>query len=283
VESIDYRSVGAPHDDDDDLSTGARDRRCVRCGYSLIGHTDDGGRCPECGLPVYWSTHAPEKLSQYPANWVSAMASGTGLLFIAYGTAFALGVAVAQQWLSDRNLTEIAVAGVLISVLQLAGMWQLSRSSGHWTEPSSPVLRRMLRVSPVGPLVGSALLLIGYYGDLLPLTCMVGVLGPTAVFVRLRTVARLISDRALAEHSAIVGWGFFASLVVVPLVIFFVGSSMRSVPSALQLIFAVLLFLGWMLFLIWGAFIMLCCLVDFTRAAKVANAAWAATRGDAEA
>src|SRR6188508_236759 len=38
---------------------------CMRCGYDLRGQ-DEKGRCPECGLSVFWSCRAPEQISQYP-------------------------------------------------------------------------------------------------------------------------------------------------------------------------------------------------------------------------
>ena len=260
----------------DDLD--ARDRPCVRCGYSLMGH-DEHGRCPECGLAAYWSLRAPKKLSQYPAVWVARMSWATRLLFATY-----LGAAVALLcgFFGVLTATEMKAFYIFLAAAaaQLAGMWALSSSTGHWSEPPARLTRLVLRLAPIGPLVAgvTAIALNHRHSDLLlRLTVaglVLGIPGPTAVFIRLRAVARLVADAGLAEHSAIVGSGFLGTLTALPLLEWYAYATrqheMRGVGFAVALLCATSL----LLFLLWGAFIMARCVVDFGRAAKVARAEW---------
>jgi hypothetical protein len=232
-------------------------------------------------LPIYWSLQAPDKLSQYPATWVAAMANGTGCLFFTYAMVACLTLMSARGVLPDT----ILAAGVwlgLCAVPQAVGMWMLSRHSGHWTEPPTPFVRLALRASPVGPLLATVVVFywahLGHSKDepLFMALMLVGVLGPPAVFVRLRTVARLIADAGLAEHSAIVGHGFFVTTVVGAVAGLFQETSALRHGGLLQLLVMAAIVTAGLLFLIWGAFIMFCCLIDFGRAAKVAHAEWTA-------
>src|SRR5439155_18719201 len=107
--------------------THALELHCIRCRYNLRG-LDENSRCPECGLSTYWSLRAPEKLSQYPADWVSTMAWSVRLLMIAYASVFLLLVGASLDIVPK---SEILFLGVVCSatLLQLIGMWMLSRSS----------------------------------------------------------------------------------------------------------------------------------------------------------
>src|SRR5829696_7119424 len=128
-----------------------RDRPCVRCGYSLMGH-DERGRCPECGLPAYWSLRAPDNLSQYPPAWVARMSWATRMLFVTYlGSAAAL----LAGFFGLLTATDIVVFYIYCAAaaLQLLGMWALSTSTGHWSEPPAKLNRLVLRLAPIGPLV----------------------------------------------------------------------------------------------------------------------------------
>ena len=46
---------------------------------------------------------------------------------------------------------------------------------------------------------------------------------PIAAFVRLHTVARMISDADLMEHASVVGWGFLISLLAGVALYLYVG------------------------------------------------------------
>ena len=250
---------------------------CIRCHYDLRGLADDA-RCPECGLPLYWTLRAPENLSQYPATWVTTMSRAVRLLMIAYAGVFFLFVGESVEVLprsEDLLLTVLALA----AALQLIGAWMLSRSSGHWSEPAAPINRWILRLSPIGLVLSAAAAIwVNWdYSELLMTLVAAGAIAglptPTALFIRLRTVARMIADPHLAEHSIIVGWGFVGSIALCGIMAL-LQSQHRQLPLWLGLTLAMAIGVSALLFLLWGAFIFFSCMVDFGRAAKVARAQW---------
>ena len=170
----------------------------------------------------------------------------------------------------------------LSAALQLVGAWMLSRSSGHWSEPAAPINRWIVRLSPIGFVISAAAAIwVNWdYSELLMTLVAAGSIAglatPTALFIRLRTVARMIADPHLAEHSIIVGWGFVGSIALCG-VLALLQSHQREPPLWLGLTLAMAIGVSALLFLLWGAFIFFACMVDFGRAAKVARAQWNAT------
>jgi len=248
---------------------------CVRCGYDLRGH-DAGGRCPECGLDAYWTLRAPQKLSEYPADWVSAMSRGIQLLAITYAGLFVFILLGFTGWFQNDMM--IASVFLIASAFQLAGMWMLSRHSGHLRERAAPVNRWLLRLTPLGLLIGSAcaVLIPYHYDPMLEVAMLIGLaigaIAPTATFIRLRSVARLIADATLAEYSAIVGWGFLA--VCAALAVFTSAARGSTLAGVAGLALIAIIGASLLLFLLWGAFILICCVIDFRRAARIAQAQW---------
>jgi hypothetical protein len=253
---------------------------CVRCGYDLRGH-DEKGRCPECGLSTYWSLNAPANLSQYPAWWVKTMARAVQMLAAAYGVVFLVFLTAAADWLPHDRSAEAFAFGILLiaAVLQMFGAWLLAKSSGHFSELKSYIARWTLRISPIGPVISCAaavcMLEIYHHRNLETLAAVgwLGVLTPIAAFARMTRVARLISEPVLAEHSKIVSWGFFASIAALPLA---GGAGHLVGGDTVTLILLVIVFASLLLFLLWGAFLMTCCIIDFGRAAKIAQGQWQA-------
>ena len=260
----------------------ARERavRCLRCGYDLRG-TDAGGRCPECGLKAHWSLRAPEQLSQYPADWVAAMAWAVRLLAIAYGAGFAAMI------LGITDIVPMEAAGpwllLGVAVVHAIGAWRLARRSGHWTEPPMGFNRLLLRTTPWFSVAAAAgaLWLPWHYDQTLAYftvgALFAGMIAPVAIFLRLRAVARMIADKGLAEHSAIVCWGFLLTAAALGAFSYWQAhAEHRTVDNAFAFIAMAIICLGMLLFSLWGAGILAACVVDFGRAAKVATAAWKA-------
>jgi hypothetical protein len=248
-----------------------------------MGH-DDAGRCPECGLPTYWTFRAPQNLAQFPPGWVSAMAWGTQLIAVAYGAVFAVFVAASLQWLPDGTIEATIVATVTsASVFQAIGMWLLARHSRHPSEPRRPINRWTLRIASLAGVVAAGAMawtkvtfdFSVYYVMLAALIATF--FAPPAAFVRLRTVARLISKPSLAEHAAVVAWGFaltplaWVALMIIPSM---TGRRRLDMSETLPLLLLGVLCLGVLLFLLWGAAIMTVCVIDFGRAARIARAEW---------
>lgn len=259
---------------------GAQPIHCVRCGYDLRG-TDSNSRCPECGLKAYWSLRAPEQLSQYPAGWVASMAWGVRLLAITYGGAFALWMLLVAGVSPPHQLVLGIFFGVLFPLLQLVGTWLLARSSKHWSEPSGRLNRFLLRGWPLIAVVGIAISLTpSWVLPPVPWSMIVGIyvslfVAPAAIFFRLRAVARIISNTRLAEHSVIVGWGFALTCLA------FCGFMAlqeyhRDFGKLWAMLLALVISTALLLFVIWGTAILIACMIDFGRAAKVARAQWRA-------
>jgi hypothetical protein len=251
---------------------------CVRCRYDLRG-LDENSRCPECGLGIYWTLRAPEKLSQYPADWVSTMAWSVRLLMIAYASVFLLLIGESLEILPK---SEILLLGVFCSatLLQLIGMWMLSLSSKHYTEAAAPINRWTLRIASTAMTIALALAVWATMQQDTTLVwlsdafALVGAAAPTSIFIRLRTVARMIADPHLAEHSAIVGWGFLASIIFTLCVIILEQFIRFPVNNMLGVVLTMTAAVALLLFLLWGAFIFFACVVDFGRAARIAQAQW---------
>ena len=258
-----------------------RDAKCIRCGYDLRGH-DFGGRCPECGLKAHWSLKAPVLLSQYPAGWVATMARGVKLLSLAYLVLFVMLILAVGGATEGRDVLLYAIL-FLAGTAQAAGAWMLARSSRHWSEPRSPVNRALLLITPLAlPLAaaGAMWLKFDYRQAVAGVTFLLGILSvvtPIAAFARLRTVARMISDADLMEHSTIVGGGFLisaAALVGLYLVAVLVGTDGDGARSTWLVGATFVVLITWLLFLLWGAFLMFCCILDFSQAARIAMADW---------
>jgi hypothetical protein len=254
--------------------------RCVRCGYDLRGH-DANGRCPECGLRAHWSLLAPKKLSQYPAGWVRRMSWATRILMFSYLGGAAL-IVMGCYDLFDHHSLVLPVTLLLLAIAHAVGLWLLAQPSGHWSEPEAKYNRRVLRIAAIGPVVtaGSivSMLAMGNVREIIDLlgagAAVVGLFGPPAVFMRLRTVAHLIADESLSEHSGIVGSGFVVVLLILPAIAIIGGFLGRGLPSFIVLGFVLVMLVGSTLFLLWAAFILFCCAFDFGVAAKIVTAQW---------
>lgn len=268
------RELDAPEPDPRQLT-------CLRCRYDLRGLADDKARCPECGLPAYWSLRAPEQLAHYPAGWVAAMARAVRLLLTVYAGMFLFMLAMTQDfWPASQFVTFCALA--VAAAVQALATWMLARSSGHWTEPRAPINRWTLRIAPLGILSATACAawLTKDYSRAVERAAIAGMIvgaaAPTAIFLRLRAVARMIADPGLAEHSAIVGWGFVATAMLIAAIAIADEWMNVKMQGPLGLLIALTMMVSLMLFLLWGAFIFLSCVIAFSRAAKVATAAWKA-------
>ena len=254
--------------------------RCIRCGYDLRGQ-EANGRCPECGLLAHWSLIAPAALSQYPPGWVSTMAWATRILTLSYLAAATIIFLSPLYGTSTHEL--IAERALLVTAaVSCAGTWLLSRSSGHWSEPRAWAVRWIMRAGSIGPFVVFAAIIVlerGGYNPRLELLAVfaffVATLVPAMVFLRLRMVARMIANPALAEHSGIVGWGFMIVFFALPLAWYFATGFVLIRNRANSVMIAIFI-VGGTLFLLWATCIFAWCVVDFDRAARIARAQWKA-------
>jgi hypothetical protein len=204
------------------------------------------------------------------------------LLAGAYATIFATMLISSTGALQDRTTVMFAIFG-LGAALQVVGAWLLARHSRHASERPMRLNRFVLRVAPAALLFATISILaqeaFGYdewLANASVIAMAVSAAAPVAVFGRLRRVARMIANPGLAEHSAIVAWGFvFAatSMVAVVMVAARLGHDLSNTGLLLALLSASTALL---LFLLWGAWIMVNCVVSFGRAARIARDAWKA-------
>ena len=250
---------------------------CIRCGYDLRGHgAGVDARCPECGMKAFWSLRAPKQLAQYPAAWVVSMSWGTRLLAAAYGLGFAVMILGFLDFFpQDENLAVGTFTA--LALIQTIGAWMLARRSGHYLERAAPINRWLLRLAPLALVFGGiGILYIQHVfrpiAEWIVLGALfAGMLAPVAVFIRLRAVARMIADAGLAEHSGIVAWGFCVTMIAMGLYGVWEDLSHGVGTNALRLVITAGVIVAVMLFVLWGAFIMVCCVVDFGRAAELAR------------
>ena len=165
------------------------DLPCIRCGYNLRGQ-GQSGRCPECGLKAYWSFRAPQKLSEYPATWVTAMSRAVRLLAVTYGGLFAFLLLGCLDYLPRMRVLP-SIGFLVAAVFQVVGMWMLSSRSGHWSERAAPINRWLLRITPLGLVAAGAAstrILLDYAVELewaFFAGLVIGALAPTAAFIPL--------------------------------------------------------------------------------------------------
>ena len=95
-----------------------------------------------------------------------------------------------------------------------------------------------------------------------------------AAFVRIRAVARMIADSRLAEHSAIIGWGLLASMLALAgLITVAMSTGTNALESRPLTIVMLIVVTALITFLLGGAFVLIRCVLDFRRAARMARSA----------
>jgi hypothetical protein len=209
---------------------------------------------------------------------VAAIARGVKLLSVAYLVLFVmliLAVGGAMQGHDWVLFGFLFIAGLM----QLAGAWILASSSRHWSEPRSTAVRALLRfTSPLLPLGALGVISLTFdYREFVAGASMallaLSLATPIAAFLRIRTVARMIADADLMEHSTFVGGGFVGSVLAGLALYLYMGFSDPPPSTGVTVVlFGVVIFL--LLFLLWGAFLMFCCIIDFGQAARIALADW---------
>ncbi|MFW6033361.1 MAG: hypothetical protein ACOCTI_08315, partial [Phycisphaeraceae bacterium] len=118
------------------------DLHCLNCGYNLRG-LDAAGLCPECGEPVADTLRGDWLIDAAPA-WTSGLASGMGLLLVAFALwlgmfgAFTGGVDVGSVVWPAGTLLASLVAGV--------GYWLLTAREPGGRERPGMTLRQLARV-----------------------------------------------------------------------------------------------------------------------------------------
>jgi hypothetical protein len=99
------------------------------------------------------------------------------------------------------------------------------------------------------------------------------VLAPPAAFIRVRGVARLVSDSWLAERSAIIGWCRLVSMLGTALLVAVsVGQGYDIFRSRIFTVAVAAVVTTMIAFLLCRAIVLAGCVFDFRRAARIARA-----------
>ena len=211
------------------------------------------------------------------------MAWATRLLAVTYAGIALLLLAGFTRVLD--GVPGVAAVGLLVcAALQLLAMWMLARRSGHWSEPPARFNRLALSIVPLAPLTADsiALYLEGrpvagapQWLTTIMLATMCGwVVAPPLVFFRIRAVARLLADTRLARQSAVASWGLLLALLTMASgIAVMMALSFNPLENLAATIASFAVMGVVLLFLLWGAFVMLLCVRDFGRAARVARQA----------
>lgn len=262
------------------------DTPCVRCGYNVRGLTEEQA-CPECGLGVGRSVRLGAELGQSRPAWLRGLARAAWLLL---GVHLGL-VAVVLAGATLMEISYLVVIGlaVTVAVAHPVAAWLLSRPENPHARPQPDwLLRNTLRLFSLSPLLIAVGLVASWWlnrgGPFLVALGVGGVLYipcPLLEFILLRRLAWRLFDDGLAEHAAIVGWGYSLSLLVSPAVGVVPTHSGRG-DTELWVLLAITVAI--LLFWIWACILLVVFVHAFSRAAREASSRWRvadAARSDA--
>ena len=146
----------------------AREKPCLRCGYSLR-QIIDARHCPECGLSVWLSLNQDDVLNRCNPAWVvrQSVAAATLAAIQAIAVAVILGAWLfgIEQALAERMVTSPVIAEIFLSgmylILTAAGMLLLAVPEHRHPDHLKP-WRRLLATGSV--FTGIAGLVFAGYG-----------------------------------------------------------------------------------------------------------------------
>lgn len=235
------------------------DRACRKCGYNLVGLMSDGV-CPECGRKIQIRrrdvVRYSDNLVNAPLGWLSVLATGSVLLFVAsLGVFFSLVIAA---WLATRGvLLGCAISGGFGAIWYI-GSWVVTRPRPKMktilVDPHKEWagLRWSARATQAFWVVSSLLLAIYAINDeTFYAWCGLGAfviaaLGLIPFCALVSNIAHWGSDTGLAHHLRACAWsvGFSAVLITLHLLNIYtrsvlMGGFWASMIVALLMVFAV--------------------------------------------
>ena len=135
----------------------ARDKPCLRCGYSLR-HIVDSRHCPECGLSAWISLGGNDALDASNPDWLRKVLAAVALLAGAALVALA-GWLAAPALGSSKAWVVVGLWGAVYLAMHHGAMLLLSAQEGRYPDRCRPHRRFGLFVGVVGLAV--AALLVG--------------------------------------------------------------------------------------------------------------------------
>jgi hypothetical protein len=286
---------------------------CYRCGYDLRGIANDRA-CPECGLLAERSRRITDELHHTRPAWLAGLSHGVWFILAGIAGVFvwtavlaSLGNRYSAEYVNavtQRRRPPVAAAFVIehIPALLLGGFglcalgfalgcWRLARAEGYPPADQADRRRRVaLRALSLVPLAGMACeapLWLAYPRALQTTTAWLPLLIglviciplPLLLFHQLRSIAGRARSAALVEHCAIVGIGTSVTLAYLSLVL---GLSLLQDATGVAvvesdsawLMMTAIAFLGVLLFLFWGAAMLIRFGIHFRRARQHLRAQW---------
>jgi hypothetical protein len=190
----------------------AREKPCLRCGYSLRKITDSR-HCPECGLSVWVSLNQNDSLDWSRPEWLRVISIGAMVM----AGAQALGIACGLMMLLPESYSLRAMAIGLYLFMLHGGMALLGMPEKRYPDKWKGYRWFLLGVAGVGLVVGAAMFAYGVAAprrwgwSLVPVEFVL-LVGAVATLLYIRKLAHRMGSHKLAK---VLGW-----LLLIPLLKF---------------------------------------------------------------
>jgi len=195
----------------------AREKPCLRCGYSLRKILD-ARNCPECGLSVWVSLNQNDSLDWSRPEWLRLIATGAFVMAAAQALGIFMAILIALPWMWGWFATAWVVAAYLLAVG--GGMIVLGAPEKRYPDKLKGYRWFIVVAGAIEALIGLGMASYAAMGRsgldhwwwLLSVIQFVILIGAAATLLYLRKLAHRLGSHKLAK---VLGW-----LLLIPLLKF---------------------------------------------------------------